>query len=313
MNIRLYFILLSTVTIFSCGEKKSIIKNEFEIITIENQKSNIEEFKALVSIFDFKDTTIVCYPLTLNRIDKQNGVMTLDYLANKQVNYEKINPIQRDFKKYFEKLQDSTLKSKGDIVYNIDDYYSLPNSFIFANDILKSSDMNGKVIFNDIQKLHDAIGSYLSNNKGKIYIIYNPQINKLQASIETPKPVVPQSTSTNSNTSTKVVKTETTINRTATSSPCANQVSANSLDECFRKLADASIPRECKSLLKNQTISYFESSASRVVNVDNNGARIAGEWSISGYCDRLMTTGRPTFIYAKENNGSKISTLKITK
>ena len=310
-----YFYALSYILfLISCGDKKVILKNEIEIITTENSKSKITELTSILTCFDNSDTTIVFYPITYNRIDKENGQILFDFLSNKQVIYEKISPIKRDFKKFFDGLNDSILSSKGNIEYNIDNYISLPNSFVFSNEIVKEPSLKGKIIYNDITKLHNAISSYLTLNKGKIYIIYNPTLSSTQPIAEAPKPVIQESTNTNSNTvitNTKVVKTETTISKTASSSPCPNKISGSSLDDCFRKLADASIPRECKNNLKNQAIGYFESSSSKVVNVNNNGDRVSGEWSISSYCDRLMTTHRATFVFAKESNGSKISILKI--
>ena len=180
-KVSLLIMCLLTLLFQSCGDKK-VIKTETEIITVQSAESSKDELIKLVEpieIDSIKNSIFVSYPLSIQRIDMGESKINLDYLTNKAVNYEKINPIKRDFKKYFEKsFPDTILSNHGGLSPSFEEYLSLPNVFVYSGKPRGNLTLGNKKVYSDVIEMRTDVALYLAKNKGKIIIIYNPLIKK---------------------------------------------------------------------------------------------------------------------------------------
>lgn len=317
-------IVLSVLFIFSSCEES---QKDVEIVFVYDKSIEFTEkypsyFLDLTLPYSSEcEMEVFLKPVGINRLDISNKTVNIgvwDFMSSdageKTVEFC-TNWISTYYK---DSMPNSLLFDSAQRVAELDVWMSkAKDTVLIYSEESNAEEYNGRQIFTDLGQLKTKLKELICKNQiNKVYILINPTLIGSQHNLETPKLIDQQSTGSKTNTvitNTKVVKTESTVSKTATSSPCPNRIAGSSLDDCFRKLADANIPRECKTNLKSQVIGYFESPSSKVVNVDNNGSRISGEWTISSYCESIMTSHRPTFIYGKESNGSKISTLKINR
>ncbi len=160
-------------------------------------------------------------------------------------------------------------------------------------------------VFRDMGGLRDTIAEISCNqNEKKILVLYNPPF-----SIESTEATFQTTVSSDSIVKERITTTQETIKTTTTKDVL--QISASSLEECFKKLADPTIKYSQKDNLKKKAISYFTDNDAQVVKMNNGEPTKDGVNDIKRYVESLTSTYHKVTIVNKELSGEKISKIYI--
>ncbi len=175
--------------------------------------------------------------------------------------------------------------------------------------------INSKNYFNYsiIDSVRDKIVAALSENpRREIIILYNPYIRN-SGTTNTNTNIIHTEHKIMSSTSSMPVSVAKTIIKTKTiETTIESQMTANSLEEYFRKLGDPNIPYKRKAGIKSGILSYFISASVPVIKM-NNGQETNDGTKIGTYVESVRMLNKQVTINNRVINNGKISKIYITE
>jgi hypothetical protein len=194
---RIYILLTILYLLSGCGKDKPIVNYELSIVALDplgpnkNDKfpESIIKLSNPIETSDGDLDNYSPYPVVVERLGFEDGRVTLNIVADeKKSNTNKIKYRQNWVKKFFDDAKiGKILSSENEVDYNsknlLKEYLSDKNDskygVFYFSETSDLEQLNGKLIYDNIDSLVKTIGQFLIDNpSSKIIVIINPPVDQ---------------------------------------------------------------------------------------------------------------------------------------